>query len=67
MTALPRRQYRDPLEQLLEAEEESCKGCRWRTVRPGNPKDFSLVVGCDNPRAHPAVRDRRCDEYEDNA
>jgi hypothetical protein len=61
MTALPRRQYRDPLEQLLEAEEETCKGCRYRTV------DRDGIARCKNPRQVQVLADKRCKEYEENA
>jgi hypothetical protein len=60
MTALPHRMYRDPQEQLLEAEAETCKGCRWRT--PDGD-----VTRCRNPRAAQVLADKRCDEYEENA
>lgn len=60
MTALPRRQYRDPLEQMIEAEEEGCKGCRWRT--PDGD-----ITRCRNPLVPNLLAERRCDDYEDNA
>jgi hypothetical protein len=61
MTALPRRMYRNPEEQLLEAEAETCKGCRYRTV------DRDGTARCKNPRQVQIVADKRCNEYEDNA
>ena len=61
MTALPRRQYRDPLDQLIEAEAETCKGCRYRTP------DGTGTARCANPRRSEVLAERRCDEYEDNA
>jgi hypothetical protein len=61
MTALPRRMYRNPEEQLLEAEAETCKGCRYRKPQPdGNAR-------CVNPRKRQVLADQRCDEYEENA
>jgi hypothetical protein len=61
VTALPRRQYRDPLDQLLEAEAETCKGCRFRTPeRDGTAR-------CRNPRVDQVLADKRCDEYQENA
>lgn len=60
MTALPRRQYRDPLDQLIEAEAETCKGCRFRTV------DRDGTARCKNPRQVQIVADKRCIEYEEN-
>lgn len=61
MTALPRRMYRNPEEQLLEAEAETCKGCRFRTPhQDGNPR-------CMNPRIDQVLADKRCDEYQENA
>lgn len=60
MTALPRRMYRDPQEQLLEAEAETCKGCRFRTMgRDG-------VARCRNPRRAEVLAEKRCDDYEEN-
>ena len=56
MNALPLRQYRDPLEQMLEAE--TCKGCahieRWRD------EDW-----CQNPQARRVHATERCDYYEE--
>ena len=56
MTALPRRMYRNPEEQLLEAEAETCKGCRYRTV------DRDGTARCKNPRQQQVLADKRCDE-----
>lgn len=61
MTALPRRMYRDPAEQLLEAEAATCKGCRSRKV------DREGIARCSNPRRHEVLADKRCDEYEEIA
>lgn len=61
MTALPERQYRDPLDVLLRDEEETCKGCRYRTV------DRDATARCNNPRVQQVLADKRCDEYQENA
>jgi hypothetical protein len=61
VTALPERKYGDPLNVLLRDEEETCKGCRYRTV------DRDGTARCKNPRQVQVLADRRCDEYEENA
>ena len=58
MSVLPQRTYRDPLEQLLEAEEETCKGCRWRKVVDG-------TLQCTNQRTANPLRQVRCKHYEE--
>lgn len=58
---LPKRQYGDPLEVLLKAEEETCKGCRFRTPHPDG------IPRCRNPRVLQVLADKRCDKYEENA
>lgn len=60
MTALPERKYRDPLHVLLRDEEESCKGCRYRTT------DRDGVTRCKNPRQRQVLAEKRCDEYREN-
>jgi len=59
VTALPRRMYRDPAEQLLDAEAETCKGCMHREVQ-ANAREY-----CGNPLVKQLLADKRCDEYED--
>lgn len=59
MTALPRRMYRDPALQLLDAEAETCKGCIHREVQAG-AREY-----CGNPATKQLLADKRCDEYED--
>lgn len=58
MTALPRRMYRDPAEQLLEREAETCKGCayieRWRGVDH-----------CINPKVKAVLAEQRCEHYQE--
>jgi hypothetical protein len=61
MTTLPKRQYGDPLEVLIRIEEETCKGCRFRTV------DRDGTARCKNPFRRQVLADLRCDDYEDNA
>jgi hypothetical protein len=58
---LPQKLFGDPLEVLLKAEEESCRGCRFRTV------DRDGTARCKNPRVDQVLADKRCAEYEDNA
>ncbi len=62
MTALPRRNYRDPLEALILAEAETCAGCRWRHVeKPGAEPD------CVNPRSGREAALHRCKQYEEKS
>lgn len=58
MSALPQRQYRDPLEALIRAEEETCKGCRYRRIIDG-------TMQCTNPRVADPLKTTRCNEYEE--
>jgi hypothetical protein len=60
VNVLPQRTYRDPLEQVLEAEEESCKGCRWRRMVDG-------ALQCTNQRIRDPLRQDRCKHYEERA
>jgi hypothetical protein len=53
--------YKDPAQQLLEAEAETCKGCRSRRV------DREGIARCKNPGRHEVLADKRCDEYEETA
>jgi hypothetical protein len=59
VTALPRRMYRDPAEQLLEAEAETCKGCMFRKTGSDG------VARCANPGMRTVLAEERCDEYEE--
>jgi hypothetical protein len=59
VTALPRRMYRDPAEQLLEAEAQTCKGCEFRRV------DQAGIARCKNAARRELLADKRCDEYEE--
>ena len=60
MTTLPRRMYRDPAEQLLDAEAETCKGCVHREISISG-----AIKYCDNPNVKQLLADRRCDEYKE--
>jgi len=59
MTTLPQPNYRDPLDVLLRAEAETCKGCQ-HLDRVGS-KDY-----CANPLVRSPLAGRRCDEYEEH-
>jgi hypothetical protein len=59
MTVLPRRMYKDPAEQLLEAAAETCKGCKSTWTKRG-------LAYCDNPLVKTILADKRCNEYEEN-
>jgi hypothetical protein len=58
VTALPRRMYKDPAEQLLDAEAETCKGCvhveHWRGADH-----------CQSPKTKAVLAERRCENYEE--
>lgn len=58
MSTLPIRHYRDPLEVLLHAEAESCKGCCFRRV-------IESQLQCTHPRTVDPLADVRCIEYEE--
>lgn len=59
MTALPRWMYKDPAQQLLDAEAETCRGCTYRRT------DGAGVARCKNPRQRQVLAEQRCDEYEE--
>lgn len=61
MTALPRRMYKDPAEQLLEAEAETCKGCVHREISYVGAREY-----CGNPQVKQLLADKRCAYYEEN-
>lgn len=56
---IPQRRFGDPLQVLLRAEEETCKGCIHREVQP-NAREY-----CGNPATKQLLADKRCDEYEE--
>lgn len=58
---LPKRQYGDPLEVLIKAEEATCKGCLHREVAQSGTK-----VYCGNPLRESLDADKRCDYYEED-
>ena len=58
MSALPQRQYRDPLDALIRAEEETCKGCRYRKI-------MSTTAMCTHPRTTEERAEVRCPLYEE--
>jgi hypothetical protein len=51
--------YRDPAEQLLDAEAETCKGCMFRKTGSDG------VARCANPGMRTVLAEERCDEYEE--
>lgn len=65
MTALPRRMYRDPAEQLLEAEAETCKGCKHARVSAWDQGYPPPIPRCNNPRSAQILADKRCEEYDE--
>jgi DNA-directed RNA polymerase subunit M/transcription elongation factor TFIIS len=60
VTALPRRMYKDPAEQLLDAESETCKGCSHREVSYAGAREY-----CGNPQVKQLLADKRCEFYEE--
>ena len=62
MTTLPQRRYADPLDVLLDAEAETCKGCMHREVSYAGAREC-----CGNPAVKQLLADKRCDEYEEQS
>jgi hypothetical protein len=60
MTARPQRDYLDPLDRLIKAEEATCKGCIHREAGHPGARDY-----CGNPLVKQLLADKRCGEYED--
>jgi hypothetical protein len=56
---LPRRMFKDPAQQLLDAEALTCKGCMHREV-PHTGREY-----CGNPLVKQLLADKRCNEYEE--
>ena len=58
MTALPSWMYKDPAEQALDAEAETCTGCMhveyWRGADH-----------CQSPKVKAVLAERRCEFYEE--
>lgn len=52
--------YKDPAEQLLDAEAATCKGCKSHWIKNGQ-------AYCDNPQVKQLLADKRCEEYEETA
>lgn len=61
MSTLPQKRFGDPLEVLLKAEAETCKGCVHREVSYNSAREY-----CGNPLVKQLLADKRCDEYEEN-
>lgn len=59
MTTLPQKRFGDPLDVLLKAEAETCKGCIYREVW------LYAKPSCGNPEVKQVLADKRCDEYEE--
>jgi hypothetical protein len=57
---LPQRRFGDPLQVLLRAEAETCKGCVHTFTK--NDNDY-----CGNALVRQLLADKRCDEYEEPA
>jgi hypothetical protein len=57
---IPQRRFGDPLQVLLRAEEESCKGCIHREVATNGTR-----AHCTNPASPRLLADQRCDEHEE--
>lgn len=57
---LPHRMFKDPAQQLLDAEALTCKGCKHREVSYAAAREY-----CDNPLVKQLLADKRCGEYEE--
>lgn len=60
MSTLPQRRFGDPLDVLLKAEAETCKGCRHREVSYAGAREY-----CGNPAVKQLLADKRCEKYEE--
>jgi hypothetical protein len=60
MSARPTPTYRDPLEQMLKAEELTCKGCQYR-----EPASNGMKAYCSNPKQRNPLAVKRCEHYEE--
>lgn len=58
MTTLPKRLYGNPLDVLLKAEAETCKGCAYVETWRG-------AEHCMNPNIKAVLAEHRCDEYKE--
>ncbi|MGH8431459.1 MAG: hypothetical protein ACREUF_13760 [Solimonas sp.] len=62
--ALPHYAYRDPLNQLIRAEEFTCRGCQHQTR---NELFGTVVFTCSlkNADVTPKKHGRRCSKYQE--
>lgn len=62
--ALPHYAYRDPLEQLIRAEEFTCRGC---ALQVRNELFGTVVFTCSlkNADGTPKKHGRRCNQYQE--
>jgi hypothetical protein len=58
VNALPRRMYKDPAQQLLDAEAETCKGCV-------HVENWRGADRCQSPKVKAVLAERRCEFYEE--
>ncbi len=58
--ALPQRMYRDPEAQMIAAEAETCKGCRYHEPARNGAKDRCINLERKSPLAT-----TRCELYEE--
>lgn len=56
----PVHDNQDPLEAVLGAEEETCKGCQHREPASNGMKDY-----CTNPAQRSPLAVKRCEHYEE--
>lgn len=63
--AFPRHLYRDPLEQLIQAEQFTCRGC---THQAKNELFGTIVFTCKlkNRDGTPRKHGKRCSKYEED-
>lgn len=58
MSALPKWMYKDPAEQLLEAEAQTCKGCT-------HVEHWRGTGHCQSPSVKAVLAEARCEFYEE--
>lgn len=57
---LPRCMFKDPAQQLLDAEALTYKGCAHREVSYNGAREY-----CGNPQVKQLLADKRCEFYEE--
>ena len=62
--ALPSRDYRDPLEVLIERESTTCKGCIHQHTEQAFGTTITICKKTDK-NGKPRMHGKRCRDYQD--